>query len=135
MTYDERLNKAHDFEDLEVIIQEWQKEAFPEMNKPIHWLLKWEEEYHEYINTKTKEEALEEAADVIIVSYGLMMYDEKLGTFFFVNFMKNVTQLFGENYLAALGEAIKKKMLKNIKREWTFIKQEPIELGVYKGSH
>lgn len=135
MTYDERLEKAVNFEDLEKIVQDWQREAFPEMNKPVHWMLKWEEEFREFIECKSEEESLEEAADVIIVSYGLIMYDDKLGTFLFVSFIKGFIETFGERYIPLLGQVIKKKMLKNIKREWTFIKQEPVELGVYKGSH
>lgn len=131
----ERLEKAVNFEDLEKIVQDWQREAFPEMNKPVHWMLKWEEEFNEFTECKSEEESLEEAADVIIVSYGLMMYDNKLGTFLFVNFVKRITESFGERYMPLLGKAIKKKMLKNIKRKWSFVPTEPIELGVYKGSH
>lgn len=138
----ERVKQAESFADLEPLIKQWQRETFPKMNSTAVWLVKWEEEFKELLECDTLSELFEEAADVIIVSFGVQLYNEELGTFLFNSIIKEVQEMLREHYnmnedktLAQLGKTTKKKLLKNIERTWEFHKTDILEIGVYKGSH
>ena len=138
----ERIRKAQSLNELEPLIQEWQRESFPKMDNRIVWLIKWAEEYEEFVTAKSDAELFEEAADVFIVGCGLIMYDKNLGNFLETTFLEKLIEcttgivgLSMKEALTLLGEEIKRKMFKNIQREWRFVPQDITGIGVYKGSH
>lgn len=138
----ERIKKANSLNELEPLIQEWQRESFPKMDNRSVWLMKWAEEYEELIKSKNDAELFEEAADIFIVSCGLIMYDKSLGNFLQTCFLdrllesaKKVKGADEKAVIVTIGDEIKRKMFKNIQREWRFVPQDITGIGVYKGSH
>lgn len=120
--------------ELREAVQNWQKETFTEMDNVYSWMVKWYEEFKEVIeehNKKSEQGIKEELADLLIVSYGVGIYNEALGAYLensILNDMseRNMKQLFHE---------VIRKLEKNMKREWKYIPQESIKIGIYKGSH
>lgn len=120
--------------ELREAVQNWQKETFTEMDNVYSWMVKWYEEFKEVIeehNKKSEQGIKEELADLLIVSYGVGICNEALGTYLensILNDMseRNMKQLFHE---------VIRKLEKNMKREWKYIPQESIKIGIYKGSH